>query len=106
MDREWYALDDGENHAFADVSEEYTRKKEMELEAKRQKRLSAQQRQINKDNELWERNRMLTSGVVSSLDHDDDPDDEGETRVHLLVHNVVPPFLDGKIVHTVFSSIS
>nr|XP_003705537.1 PREDICTED: pre-mRNA-splicing factor ATP-dependent RNA helicase PRP16 [Megachile rotundata]XP_012145903.1 PREDICTED: pre-mRNA-splicing factor ATP-dependent RNA helicase PRP16 [Megachile rotundata]XP_012145904.1 PREDICTED: pre-mRNA-splicing factor ATP-dependent RNA helicase PRP16 [Megachile rotundata]XP_012145905.1 PREDICTED: pre-mRNA-splicing factor ATP-dependent RNA helicase PRP16 [Megachile rotundata]XP_012145906.1 PREDICTED: pre-mRNA-splicing factor ATP-dependent RNA helicase PRP16 [Megach len=100
LDREWYALDDGENHAFADVSEEYTRKKEMELEAKRQKRLSAQQRQINKDNELWERNRMLTSGVVSSLDHDDDPDDEGETRVHLLVHNVVPPFLDGRIVFT------
>ncbi|KOX67360.1 Pre-mRNA-splicing factor ATP-dependent RNA helicase PRP16 [Melipona quadrifasciata] len=100
LDREWYALDDGENRAFGDVSEEYTRKKEMELEAKRQKRLSAQQRQINKDNELWERNRMLTSGVVSSLDHDDDPDDEGETRVHLLVHNVVPPFLDGRIVFT------
>ncbi|KOC69165.1 Pre-mRNA-splicing factor ATP-dependent RNA helicase PRP16 [Habropoda laboriosa] len=100
LDREWYALDDGENHAFADVSEEYTRKKEMELEAKRQKRLSAQQRQINKDNELWERNRMLTSGVVSSLEHDDDPDDEGETRVHLLVHNVVPPFLDARIVFT------
>lgn len=97
LDREWYALDDGENYAFADVSEEYTQKKEMELEAKRQKRVSAQQRQINKDNELWERNRMLTSGVVSSLDHDDDPDDEAEGRVHLLVHNVVPPFLDGKL---------
>lgn len=100
LDREWYALDDGENNAFANVSEEYTRKKEMELEARRQKRVSAQQRQINKDNELWERNRMLTSGVVSSLDHDDDPDDEGEARVHLLVHNVVPPFLDGRIVFT------
>lgn len=100
LDREWYALDDGENNAFANVSEEYTRKKEMELEARRQKRVSAQQRQINKDNELWERNRMLTSGVVSSLDHDNDPDDEGEARVHLLVHNVVPPFLDGRIVFT------
>lgn len=100
LDREWYGLDDGENNAFANVSEEYTRKKEMELEARRQKRLSAQQRQINKDNELWERNRMLTSGVVSSLEHDDDPDDEGEARVHLLVHNVVPPFLDGRIVFT------
>lgn len=43
---------------------------------------------------------MLTSGVVSSLDHDNDPDDEGEARVHLLVHNVVPPFLDGRIVFT------
>ncbi|XP_015519116.1 pre-mRNA-splicing factor ATP-dependent RNA helicase PRP16 isoform X1 [Neodiprion pinetum] len=100
LDREWYALDDGENRPFADVSEEYAQKKEMEMEAKRERRVSAQQRQINKDNELWERNRMLTSGVVSSLEHDDDPDDEAEARVHLLVHNVVPPFLDGRIVFT------
>ncbi|XP_012275192.1 pre-mRNA-splicing factor ATP-dependent RNA helicase PRP16 [Orussus abietinus] len=100
LDREWYALGDGENRPFSDVSEEYTKKKEMELEARRERRVSAQQRQINKDNELWERNRMLTSGVVSSIDHDDDPDDEGEARVHLLVHNVVPPFLDGRIVFT------
>ncbi|KAJ8681587.1 hypothetical protein QAD02_017379 [Eretmocerus hayati] len=100
LDREWYGLGDEEGRHFDDVSEEYTQKKEMELEAKKQKRLSAQQRQINKDNELWERNRMLTSGVVSSLDHDDDFDDEGEARVHLLVHNVVPPFLDGRIVFT------
>lgn len=66
--------------------------------------MSAQQRQINKDNELWERNRMLTSGVVSSLEHDDDIDDELEARVHLLVQNVVPPFLDGKteIINTFF----
>ncbi|XP_001605450.1 pre-mRNA-splicing factor ATP-dependent RNA helicase PRP16 [Nasonia vitripennis] len=100
LDREWYGLGDDESKHFDDVSEEYTQKKEQEMEAKKQKRLSAQQRQINKDNELWERNRMLTSGVVSSLDHDDDIDDEGEARVHLLIHNVVPPFLDGRIVFT------
>lgn len=51
----------------------------MELQVRRQKRLSVQHQQINKDNELWELNCMLTSGVVSSLDHDDDPDVEGET---------------------------
>lgn len=100
MDREWYSLDDGETQHFGGVSEEYTQKKEMEQEARRKKRISAQQRQINKDNELWERNRMLTSGVVCSLDQDDEPDDEAEARVHLLVHNVVPPFLDGRIVFT------
>ncbi|XP_043462305.1 pre-mRNA-splicing factor ATP-dependent RNA helicase PRP16 [Leptopilina heterotoma] len=100
LDREWYSLDDGETQHFGGVSEEYTQKKEMEQEARRKKRISAQQRQINKDNELWERNRMLTSGVVCSLDIDDEPDDEAEARVHLLVHNVVPPFLDGRIVFT------
>ncbi|XP_014205255.1 pre-mRNA-splicing factor ATP-dependent RNA helicase PRP16 [Copidosoma floridanum] len=100
LDREWYGLGDDDSKHFEDVSEEYLQKKEAELEAKKRKRMSAQQRQINKDNELWERNRMLTSGVVSSLDHDDDVDDEAEARVHLLVHNVIPPFLDGRIVFT------
>lgn len=43
---------------------------------------------------------MLTSGVVQSVDLDDDFDEENEARVHLLVHNIVPPFLDGRIVFT------
>lgn len=43
---------------------------------------------------------MLTSGVVQSLNVNDDFDDENEARVHLLVHNIVPPFLDGRIVFT------
>jgi len=45
-------------------------------------------------------NRMVRSGAVQRLDHDDDFDDETETRVHILVHNIVPPFLDGRIVFT------
>ena len=43
---------------------------------------------------------MLTSGVVQKLEVDNDFDDEQEARVHLLVHNIVPPFLDGRIVFT------
>lgn len=52
------------------------------------------------DNEKWETNRLLTSGIVQRLDVDDDLDEETETKVHLLVNNVVPPFLDGRIVFT------
>ncbi|KAL7305956.1 hypothetical protein TKK_0001429 [Trichogramma kaykai] len=100
LDREWYNLGDEEARRFGDVSEEYDLKKEQELVEKKKKRMSAQQRQINKDNEKWEQNRMFTSGVVSSMFIDDEVDDEGEARVHLLVHNVVPPFLDGRIVFT------
>ncbi|CAH1163774.1 unnamed protein product [Phaedon cochleariae] len=103
LDREWYNMDEGyddENNPFAGVSEEYTKKKEEQLEQRKKKRLSAQQRQINKDNELWERNRMLTSGVVHSVDYNEDFDEESIDRVHLLVHNIVPPFLDGRIVFT------
>lgn len=103
IDREWYNIDEGyddECNPFSSISEEYTKKKEEQLEQRKKKRLSAQQRQINKDNELWERNRMLTSGVVQSIDFNEDYDEETLDRVHLLVHNIVPPFLDGRIVFT------
>ncbi|KRT84765.1 hypothetical protein AMK59_219 [Oryctes borbonicus] len=103
IDREWYNMDEGyddENNPFSSVSDEYTKKKEEQLEQRKKKRMSAQQRQINKDNELWERNRMITSGVVHSIDFNEDFDEESVDRVHLLVHNIVPPFLDGRIVFT------
>lgn len=103
LDREWYNMGEGydeDTNPFSTVSDDYTKKKEEQLEQRKRKRMSAQQRQINKDNELWERNRMLTSGVVHSVDFSEDYDDESIDRVHLLVHNIVPPFLDGRIVFT------
>lgn len=103
LDREWYSIDEGYDDAhnpFSSVSDEYTKKKEDQLAQRKKQRMSAQQRQINKDNDLWERNRMLTSGVVLSLEHDDDFEEVNEARVHLLVHHIVPPFLDGRIVFT------
>lgn len=103
IDREWYNMDEGysdENNPFSSVNEDYIKKKEEQLEQRKKKRISAQQRQINKDYELWERNRMLTSGVVHSVDFNEDFDEESVDRVHLLVHNIVPPFLDGRIVFT------
>lgn len=39
-------------------------------------------------------------GVVHSVDFNEDFDEESIDRVHLLVHNIVPPFLDGRIVFT------
>ncbi len=109
-------------------SEEYMKKREQILQKQTQKRISAQKRQINEvpmhilthlhikdvntcvilthmcvslqDNERWETNRMLTSGVVQRLEVDEDFEEDNATRVHLLVHNLVPPFLDGRIVFT------
>lgn len=43
---------------------------------------------------------MLTSGVVQRLEVDEDFEEDNAARVHLLVHNLVPPFLDGRIVFT------
>lgn len=103
LDREWYNMDEGYDeihNPFAGISEDYTKKKEEALAQKKHQRMSAQQRQINRDNELWEKNRLLTSGVVLNVDGNEDYDEDSEARVHLLVHNIVPPFLDGRIVFT------
>ncbi len=43
---------------------------------------------------------MIQSGVVTKVSFDQDFDDESESRVHLLVTNLVPPFLDGRIRFT------
>lgn len=43
---------------------------------------------------------MLRSGVVEKTDFDEDFEEEAENRVNLLVYNIVPPFLDGRIVFT------
>ena len=49
---------------------------------------------------------MVQSGAVTKLTHDPDFDDESESRVHLLVTNIVPPFLDGRIRFTRQCNIS
>ncbi|KAF9420204.1 DEAH-box RNA helicase prp16, partial [Entomortierella beljakovae] len=105
VDREWYnmeetgnAMDDIHN-PFADY-EEHDTKKEEELEKKQIKKISARQAQYNKDNDMWETNRMLTSGVYQRKEVDTDFEDDSEARVHLLVNDIKPPFLDGRVVFT------
>ncbi|XP_059373492.1 pre-mRNA-splicing factor ATP-dependent RNA helicase PRP16-like [Carassius carassius] len=102
-DRDWYMMDEGYDefhNPLTSSSEEYVKKREQIVQKQTQKRISAQKRQINEDNERWETNRMLTSGVVQRLEVDEDFEEDNATRVHLLVHNLVPPFLDGRIVFT------
>ncbi|KAA8595645.1 hypothetical protein FQN60_010936 [Etheostoma spectabile] len=102
-DRDWYMMDEGYDefhNPFTTTSEEYVKKREQILQKQTQKRISAQKRQINEDNERWETNRMLTSGVVQRLEVDEDFEEDNAAKVHLQVHNLVPPFLDGRIVFT------
>ncbi|XP_050094871.1 pre-mRNA-splicing factor ATP-dependent RNA helicase PRP16 [Anopheles aquasalis] len=102
LDREWYGSDDERQmNEYTELNSEYLQKREQQQQQSRtNRRISAQQRQINKDNELWEKNRLLTSGVVMSVNVSEDYDEEALERVNLLVHNTVPPFLDGRIVFT------
>ncbi|XP_030621823.1 pre-mRNA-splicing factor ATP-dependent RNA helicase PRP16 [Chanos chanos] len=102
-DRDWYMMDEGYDefhNPLTSSSGEYVKKREQILQKQAQKRISAQKRQINEDNERWETNRMLTSGVVQRLEVDEDFEEDNAAKVHLLVHNLVPPFLDGRIVFT------
>ena len=55
LDRAWYDFDGGyddRNNPFADIPEEYTKKKEEQMAKHAVKRMSAQQRQINKVRDL------------------------------------------------------
>ena len=54
----------------------------------------------NADNDLWEANRMVTSGVATRKTIDLDFEDESESSVHVMVHDLKPPFLDGRTVFT------
>ncbi len=43
---------------------------------------------------------MLTSGVAQRVEVDLDFEDESEAAVHVIVHDLKPPFLDGRTVYT------
>ena len=103
LDRAWYDLDigyDDVRNPFANVAEEYAQRKELLLKKQTKHRKSARARQFQKDNDMWENNRLLTSGVVTRTEFDEDFDESDDAKVHLLVHNIVPPFLDGRILFT------
>ncbi|KAI1470084.1 P-loop containing nucleoside triphosphate hydrolase protein [Daldinia caldariorum] len=112
LDRDWYTGDETGGHTFGDDShnpfgsydtswvEQQQREAEL-IEKKSGRHMNARQLQRQKDNDAWETNRMLTSGVAQRRALGDDFEDEDEgTRVHLLVHDLKPPFLDGRTVFT------
>ncbi|OAA56582.1 mRNA splicing factor RNA helicase [Niveomyces insectorum RCEF 264] len=114
LDRDWYTGDEF-GHTFGDEDhnpfgsytdstwEDKERQEKALLEKKtgRFDRVNPRALQRQKDVNAWETNRMLTSGVAQRRDMGTDfEEDEEATRVHLLVHNLRPPFLDGKTIFT------
>jgi len=110
LDRDWYAGEEF-GHTFGDETHNpfggadstwADQQREAALtEKKNNKRISARAAQKQKDVDAWETNRMLTSGVAQRRDYNADfDDDEDSTRIHLLVHDLKPPFLDGRTVFT------
>ncbi|KAG2772310.1 Pre-mRNA-splicing factor ATP-dependent RNA helicase [Phytophthora cactorum] len=111
FDREFYLNDDAggieahEGHVFLG-SEEKFKALEQQLEQTRArgenklKGMSARASALSADQEAWEKNRLLTSGVVASGRVDTDFDDELDSRVQIMVHSTKPPFLDGRVSFT------
>ena len=65
--------------------------------AKKKKGESARRSALNDDQNAWEENRLLTSGVAHRARVDTDFDSELDQRVQLQVRNVRPKFLDGRV---------
>lgn len=113
IDRDWYntgedgaAFGDDSHNPFGgteDVSWADQEREKALLEKKMavRSRVNPKHLQRQKDNDAWETNRMLASNVAQTRDqYHDFNDDNDDTRIHLLVHDLKPPFLDGKTVFT------
>lgn len=106
LDRDWYNGEEFGNVAGDEMHNPFSQfedrnpKQEEAMEKKQVKRMSQKQREYTRDNEQWEMNRLLVSGVAQRSAIDLDFQDEEETRVHLLVHDLKPPFLDGRHIFT------
>jgi pre-mRNA-splicing factor ATP-dependent RNA helicase DHX38/PRP16 len=110
LDRDWYGGEEN-GHTFGDDSHNPfggadstwldAQREAVLTEKKQNNRASMRAQQKQKDVDAWETNRMLQSGVAQRrhLDDDFNDDDEG-MRIHILVHDLKPPFLDGKTVFT------
>ncbi|KAJ4396935.1 DEAH-box RNA helicase prp16 [Gnomoniopsis smithogilvyi] len=111
LDRDWYAGDesghtfgDDAHNPFASYDNSWAEAQEqeramVEKRVGRFDRQSTKQAQKQKDIDAWETNRMLSSGVAQRRAQEYE-DDEDSMRVHLLVHDLRPPFLDGRTIFT------
>jgi pre-mRNA-splicing factor ATP-dependent RNA helicase DHX38/PRP16 len=110
LDRDWYGGEETGGHTFGDDTHnpfggaestwQDSQREAALTEKKQNNRASMRAQQKQKDVDAWETNRMLQSGVAQRRHLDDFDDDEESMRVHILVHDLKPPFLDGKTVFT------
>ena len=74
--------------------------KQLELKNEKREKQTLKQRQKTEEQNKWELNRMMTSGIfrVNNIRFDLEEDDD--KRVVLMVHDIRPPFLTGKRVYS------
>ncbi|CAJ1936307.1 unnamed protein product [Cylindrotheca closterium] len=74
-----------------------TKAREEEMEKKRMNRYNPRKAAMQDDQDAWEENRLLSSGAAVRSSVDLEISTDQDTRVTLLVHQVKPPFLDGRV---------
>lgn len=115
LDRAWYDADEDGNVRYGNddyddylvggqaeqdklAQEELLRKKKIESQPISRKTLNSA------DHDKWELNRMMQSGAVKMPNGRSEDQmnllETDEERVILMVHDIKPPFLDGRIVFT------
>jgi pre-mRNA-splicing factor ATP-dependent RNA helicase DHX38/PRP16 len=108
LERDWYGGDEYGVYSVGDdahsllASYETTaslQQNELSKAEKMTSRYDARRQERQRENDAWETNRMLVSGVAQRSMAADFEDEEG-ARVHLLVHDLKPPFLDGRTIFT------
>jgi len=125
FDRKFY-LDDNEDGPTVDQStdstssrflfeNDKTREREAKLDKQRaaaksgmghgamkEAGMSARKSALNDDQNRWEENRLLTSGAAVQGSVSLEVNSEDDSRIQLLVHQIKPPFLGGRVA---FSTI-
>lgn len=100
VDLEWYDCDEGANLMKNDDDFTY---RENFFDSKKSKKVklgSLKKLERMQDNDKWEINRMISSGTIKVHNQTGMDETDEENRVILMVHNIRPPFLDGRVVFT------
>ena len=106
FDRQFYLAEDDEYLPNADgaasqngrfiFESERTKAREAEMQKRKSQGGSirqARQSALDKDQQTWEENRLLSSGAAMRSEVDLEFNNEDDSRVQLLVHQIRPPFL-------------
>eukprot|EP01069_Polyplicarium_translucidae_P002187 Polyplicarium_translucidae@DN1947_c0_g1_i1.p1 len=106
LDRMWYDVDEGSYFQHEGDAEEDQQMSNREDKLKKQQALLAK-RNVNirdsvrnADQDVWEMNRLRQSGMAERQESDLVFVVEEEDAVHVMVREITPPFLDGKVIHS------
>lgn len=102
MDRQWYDAEEEGNIRYTEETAVHD-SEAMELKQKRLQQPVSRRTMNSHDHDKWEINRMITSGALKMKDNVEtelENMESEEQRVMVIVHDLKPPFLDGRETFT------